>query len=205
VTKRARLIARSVLVAGTLAVLAGCRLGGSRTVEAENNRLREVLAASEARVSALEGDVSELRAKLAATDRGAALLPATLPVARRVEIGRFSGFVPRDALAPAEGFRVEVTPLDGRGRFVPVAGTLRVRVTRDGATLGEAMLDESAFREAYRSGFAGTYYECRVPLATPLTREGRDPAVTVSVELTDRATGETLRGERTIDRAPVKP
>lgn len=200
---RCRDLAVLLAVAGGLA---GCTLGGSRSASAENDRLRKAMVEKDARIAALEGDKAELIVKLAGGERRGLHLPpdaaATLPVATGVDVGRFSGLLPASAKGAATGCRVEFSPRDGRGRFVPVAGSVKARVLLDGAEprlLGEVALDAAAVREAYRSGLTGTYYECEVPLAAPLERPGEaDPAVVVRLELTDAMTGEVLKAERTI-------
>lgn len=195
------------------AVLGGCTLGGSRSASAENDRLRKAMIEKDARIAALEGDKAELIVKLAAGDRTGLRLPpdaaATLPVATGADVGRFSGLLPANSKVAASACRVEFSPRDGHGRFVPIAGRAMVRVllaTTDGTpprALGEATLDAPAVRAAYRSGLTGTYYECEVPLTAPLERSGDDPAVVVRLELTDAMTGEVLKAERTI-RPPAR-
>ena len=117
-----------------------------------------------------------------------------MPRIASIEIDMLSGPV-ADSQTPAgsDGRRtvaIYVRPLDGRGRFLQATGTLNVEIARleslggaaggtpaagDSASsadaparvLTRATLQPLALREAYRSGFTGTYYvvELSVPAA----------------------------------------
>ena len=185
--------------------LGACRLGGSRSVEAENDRLRRETAEQRARLAALEGELRELRARLASSPAAGPAAP-TLPVATSVEVGRFSGLLPASGQAPtAPRLRVEFMPLDGRGRFVQIAAGAEIEILQasggtdtpaasSGAVLARVSLSPDEVREAYRSTFVGTFYEHVLDLPTP-TPTG---PVTIRVTLHDGLTGQTLVGEQAV-------
>lgn len=201
---------RAALIILLALPLGACRLGGSRSVEAENDRLRRETAEQRARLAALEGEVRELRARLASSPATAGATAPTLPVATSVEVGRFSGFLPTsgDPAAPRR-FRVEFMPLDGRGRFMQVAASAEIEVLQGAesparsptapaassrAALARVSLSPEEVREAYRSTFVGTFYEHVLDLPAP-TPAG---PLTIRVTLHDGLTGQTLVGEQIV-------
>jgi hypothetical protein len=153
---------------------AGC---GPRNFANENDALRARVHELESRVEALEAERDELAAELAAA--GHEVEPDVLESVPRVtglELSRLSHF--RDGRVV-----LYVEPLDGRGRFVQLAGELTAVVALldgdDGVEmLGEATLDPATLRDAYRSGFSGTHYTVEVEVAGDRTGAVADARVT---------------------------
>jgi hypothetical protein len=203
-----------------LLLLAGCRAGGVRSVEAENDRLRKELAEKEQTQRSLEGQVAELKVKLAEAKGTAGPLSAevleALPRITTIDISTISGFEPTDIAVPATGVVVWFETLDGKGRFAQAVGTADVEAlllpanVADGQTpepqrIAAASLPPGALREAYRSSFTGTHYVAELKLAQPIDRgPGRTPSLVVRVEFHDAITGQVLKGERVISpKAPA--
>ena len=170
--------------AGGACALVGCS-AGPRDFENENDRLRGRVVEAERRIAALEETERRLTAELDGARRAspAAQAMALLPRAERLVVGRLSGPVrtgtgTRNAAGVVEAVDLYLSPLDGRGRFVQVVGSLSVRVDLipgpprggAGATLAEPRLvgtltlAPEELREAYRSGLTGTHYSVRVPV-----------------------------------------
>lgn len=191
---------RSHLVAPVAVALAcaGCTVGGSSTVAAENDRLRREVMQLNEKVAELEGERTELATKLGATGGGLSVEAVrAMPVVTDLEIGMLSGFAPSDRVTPATRVDVYVTPRDGRGRFMQAVGTLRVVATGGGGTLASATLTPGELREAYRAGIMGTHYTIEMPLSAPVVRDP-GPDLVLHVEFDDAVTGKTHRTERTI-------
>lgn len=179
------------LVAG---VVAGCssgriRAGGDADLHERIAVLKDEKA--ELKRRALEAEAARKRAVdggAPATDADRALAMLPRPVELRFD--RFAG--PRDADGDGvlDQVRVNVRPIDGRGRFVQAAGTLDVTVTAiteaDGRVveLGAVRLDPDALRDAYRGGVIDTSYAVEVPIdAADL--DGTTGTVTITASLRD--------------------
>lgn len=187
--------------------LAGCR-AKAKNFDNENDALRREVLELRTRNQRLEGEVGELRAKLseaanvqrAATGAGADVV-AALPRCASIEIVARSGWS-RDGA----GVEVLVETLDARRRFVQVAGTLTVDVTRLPAasaggsakaeTVGSVTLSPADLREAYRSTFMGTHYVVVVPVGAGV----KDSAGTVVLRavLADGVTGASHENTRVL-------
>ncbi len=195
-----------------LSTLPGCR-AKAKNFDNENDTLRRQVMDLRAQNERLQGEVGELRAKLweqtrlreAATGPAADVV-AAMPRCASLEIGARSGWT-RDGA----GIEVLVETLDARRRFVQVAGTLTVDITRlpaaaspdtagafqsGAATIGTVTLTPADLREAYRSTFMGTHYSVVVPIAP----EAKAAAGTIVLRaaLNDGVTGQTLEGTRTL-------
>ncbi|MFA6045365.1 MAG: hypothetical protein WC718_10310 [Phycisphaerales bacterium] len=186
---------------------AGCSIGGSSSVSAENDRLRREVMGLQDQVSKLQGETDELKAKLATTAKAQGMNPdviASLPVVTHVDIGAFSNIIP--PMGAATGVRVEFYPKDGRNRFVQCVGQVNIEALLLPADIGKGepkrigslTLDAPALREAYRSGMLGTYYEAAVPLDTSMSEAAREGSVLVRLEFIDGTNDQIHKAERTI-------
>lgn len=177
-----------------LPVLAcGCRVGGYTSAEKQNEKLRTDVRSLQSQIASLTAERDELKVKVANGPRlGEAA--AALPVVVEIEIDELSALVPIDKAQPATGATIRFTPLDGRRRFVPITGSVTIRIVRGDAAvesqpkssskakpktppiasaptvLGERTVTPEQLREAYRSGLWGTHYSVEVPLAALLPR-----------------------------------
>lgn len=168
----------------------GCRLGGPRNFENENDRLRRVILELEDDIQQLENDRAELRAKLDEARRDRAItLPEevmdAIPRVSTVEIGRLSSV---DTTADGSPIVVvNIRPLDGRRRFVQAVGTMRIEALalppgvspevlesdrEAGRALARASLGPAALREAYTGGLVGSVYTVELPF-TPVDWDAR--------------------------------
>lgn len=192
-----------------LVLPAACTVGGARSVSEENDRLRRRIMELESQTGTLQGERDELAVKLReipATDliaAGEAL--EALPICTGIVLASESGFEPFDPAKPATGVIVSVRPLDGRGRFVQVAGTLTVEAllmpgsigsgSGDVVRLAAATLEPLQLREAYRDGFGGARYVVELPLETPLDRSAH-PALVLRAQLADALGRRVHQAER---------
>ncbi len=207
---------RHVMSAALCALLglSACTVGGQRSTSAENERLRRQIMELETQSAAFKGERDELAIKLRES-LSAGSLPAAeaiqaLPIATRIEIDSMSGFDPADPATPATHVVFAVRPLDGRGRFVQVAGQLTIEAlalpasisadaTGEPSRLAVVTIPPLQLREAYREGLGGARYEVMIPLPTPISRgAGRTPTLVLRAELTDGLMRTVHRGERTV-------
>ncbi len=195
-------IARMGLGLLGLALLPGCRLGGTMSVERANENLRRERVELDARLARLEGENAELRVKIAQARRGAAEPPPGVvdatPRCVGVEIDSLSGFAhPSGDPGRVDRIVVYVRPRDGRGRFVQAVGTLVVEAEVGGVPVPALTLDPLALREAYRSSAAGTHYAVELPCsATP-------GPLRLRVTFLDAQTGAEHKARRDAD--PLRP
>lgn len=201
-----------VALGGILASLAGCRIGGERSLASENDALRQERATLRGELERLASERNELLAKLSEVQRTRehpldeeALL--ALPRCVGVEIDWLSGLVPQDTSLPATGCVAYVRPVDARGRLVQVAGEMRAEAIVLGAAPGDeprarasATLRPLELRDAYRSGLAGSHYEISLGFVAPLDASAAESPVLVRVELADAITGRVHHAERVITR-----
>src|SRR5690242_20574586 len=100
-----RSLALTLLALTSLALLPACRVGGVRSVEAENDRLRQELVEKEKSQKTLEGEIAELKVKLAEASRAQEPLSEdvrqALPRVTSLEVSSLSGFEPVDSDKPA--------------------------------------------------------------------------------------------------------
>lgn len=207
----ASLPALAVLLAATLAT--GCR--GRALAPSEADAVREQLAlrtrerdAARARVAELETELARRSAPApgAANDPANDLeLAAATPALASVAVSGLSAATLVDA--NNANLSLVLVPTDGLGRFLQVAGTLRISVAA--IVAGEPpqpsatrTLGPKAMRDAYRSGFMGTHYTVEMPVAWTGAREAS--ALSVSVEFTDGATGRAFPAVATMRMLPPK-
>lgn len=203
----------ALAVPAALAVLSACTAGGKMSASAANDELRLKIIEKDTRITALEGERDELKVKLAESQRvRESNLPQdaleALPRCTGVEIGTLSGFEPADPKVPAKSVVVYLSPRDGRARFVPIVGTLKVQALILPATLDQSVgakpeehvlavvertLGPAEVRDAYRSGLSGTHYAVEIPLAAPLA--DRAARVLFRVEFLDALTGQVQKAE----------
>lgn len=190
----------------------GCRLGGERSLAAENDALREERLTLRGELERLTAERNELLAKLS-EEQSARARPLdeeallALPRCVGVEIDWLSGLVPTDSSLPATGCVAYVRPVDARGRLVQVAGEMRVEAIVLGESPGDEPLARGVttlrpleLRDAYRSGLAGSHYEVGVAFGAALERSGGDSPVLIRVELGDAVTSRVHHAERVIVR-----
>lgn len=204
-----RPLSATLLVLLAASFLPGCRFGGVRSVEAENDRLRQEVADHEKKQQALQGEVSELKVKLAEASRAQQGLPAealeALPRVASIEISSLCGFEPIDSKEPATGVAVWFETKDGRGRFVQAVGRVTIQALilptgpGDPQQVASITLTPVQLRDSYRSSFTGTHYSVDLKLDSPLERgPAKTPSLVVRIEFQDAITGEVLKGERVI-------
>jgi hypothetical protein len=198
-------VSRTALAAVILVLLAGCGTKASRhnaVLLAENEALKEENEALTARVCELEAALAE--AQTAPGDRAVSPeVVAATPHVAVVEIDRRSHARDDNEDGRLDELQVYVKPLDGRRRFIQLAGSLTVTATvvpPDAApiVLARAELGPAELRDAYRSSFMGTHY--RVVL--PLPAEVPDGPAAVGVTYTDGHTGRTIDALREVDLRP---
>ncbi|MFM7052305.1 MAG: hypothetical protein ACKOYN_09260 [Planctomycetota bacterium] len=205
----AALPALALLLAATLAT--GCR--GRALAPSEADAVREQLAlrtrerdAARARVAELETELARRSAPSAANDpANDPELAAATPALASVAVSGLSAATLVDA--NNANLSLVLVPTDGLGRFLQVAGTLRISVAA--IVAGEPpqpsatrTLGPKAMRDAYRSGFMGTHYTVEMPVAWTGAREAS--ALSVSVEFTDGATGRAFPAVATMRMLPPK-
>jgi hypothetical protein len=219
----APLAARAALL-GSLCCLPACTIhaGGTQDPALIADQLRTRVAELESQLATQQSELAELRAKLAQASAAssAELSPeelAAIPTPVSLTIDARSG-LSRDGTE----LEVLVTPVDGRQRFVQVAGTLAVQVfaiaqqvegtveqAGDGeggvaqpaepkAPLWSRQLSPSALRDAYRSGFLGTHYLVAIPLSPELRAAHASGGLDVRVSLNLAASDRTLSTARSL-------
>lgn len=200
-------------------MLAGCRAGG----QSSGDVLRQQNLELQKQVDQLQKDASELRAKLAELVGGKDASDASkskevaeaTPRVASIEIDFLSGPT-TDSGAPARSDRqrtvaVYIKPMDGRGRFLQATGTLQVEVSRLTTLppLGEVSKPDSPakllssktltpleLRDAYRSGFTGTYYV--VDLNVPDADLAPPGQLLLRARFQDAITGANLEASRIV-------
>lgn len=196
-------------------VLAGCRTGG----ESSGDVLRKQNLELQNQVAQLQKDASELRAKLAelAGAGGSGKSPEVAEATPRVasvEIDFLSGPT-ADSISPPQSDRnrtvaVYIKPLDGRGRFIQATGKLTVEVSRlttlvqneqagadaPARLLAGRTLEPLQLRDAYRSGFTGTYYV--VDVAVPAADLQPPGQLLLRARFADAITGASFEASRIV-------
>jgi hypothetical protein len=185
--------------------------GGTEDPARVADRLRTRVLELESQVQSQQHQLTELRAQLSLAAQSAttqaSLSPeelAAIPTPIALSIDARSG-LSRDGTA----LDVLLLPVDGRGRFVQVAGTLTIALYAVASSSPEANspesesgtsdesnpstleplwsreLSPSQLRDAYRSGFLGTYYLVAVPLSDALrdayASKGLDARVMIDI------------------------
>jgi hypothetical protein len=178
-------------IAGALA--GGC---GPRNFANENDALRRERDQLRERIDALELELIEARAQSGAPSTGAPAgfasdeLAAATPTLARIEIHRMASLEDTDGDGAPDAVRLRIATLDGRARFVQIAGRIDARVERvrgDDATveLGTVTLGPAAVRDAYVSGLGGTAYAFEVPVRSAGFAGADRMLVSVAVTLGD--------------------
>lgn len=201
-------MARTALIvslAVTPLLLCACsvRLGGSKSLDktladlrTENQQLRDELTQT-------QGKLQELIAREASDTRVNQQMQGVTPIfspeelalamPRVVKVAFHSG-AGLDLRDPAQPRLVmDIETRDGRDRFVPGVGRLRVTATQNGKTLADVTLSPVELRDAYRSSIMGTRYALEVPV----TADALSAPIRLEASLL-LATGETLTAERTV-------
>lgn len=175
---------------------------GPKNFDNENDALRREREVLRDRIAALELELAEARAKIPATDSPEAdAIARATPEAAKVTIARLARLEDADGDGIADRVTLRIEPVDGRGRFVQVAGRIEARVEAvraDAPTreVGRAMLDPEQVRDAFRAGFGGAVYAVEVPVDGAGLREGDRLMATVSVTV---GAGQTLEDVRVLD------
>ena len=174
----------------TLALCAaGCRIGGSTSVDDVTNQLRAENSTLRTQNDDLKQQNAELIAKAATTsatrDAKNTLTAEELqarPRCAQITLDSLSGIVPRTSQV-----YLYLKTLDGRSRFVQVVGRVTLKISRGSETLIELMLSPSQLREAFRSGLGGTYYllDCGTRTASELS------GAAIDIQFDDALTGTT--------------
>lgn len=189
------------------------------------DQLRRRNAELEAKVDALERELSEARSAVASSERerrsprepGASDGRAGLsveavqatPHLSRVAIASSSH---TDRPSAGEGCvaRVYLEPVDGLGRFLQVVGSATVTVYWSPPGCNAQVLSCQSFgplavRSAYRSGFGGSHYtlECPIDIGASAAAAGAPAwrcgsAVEVKVEFEDALSGRVFTAQRTL-------
>lgn len=214
--RRRRALALWLGCAGLAAVVGGSGCSArAKNFDNENDALRRQVAQLESEVARLSAERNEARAqrelalsKLAATEGDAAsAVVRAMPAVSGLVIGRLSGPVAEFDPSVVDAVEVFVRPLDGRQRFVQVAGTLTVEAVRLGVAggtempeaLGSVTLSPEELREAYRSSPLGTHYAVRVPVS-PGRRSAALGRVAITVVLEDVITGQRHVATEVVER-----
>lgn len=195
----------SMLLCLTLVTVTGCQ----RDFSTEADMLRERVMLLERELEALERRNTELRAEIRRLSRQRADVPeevlAATPHVTGIEISRFSHGRPARDDDDLDQLRLYVNPVDSRGRFVPLLGTLRIHAAilpdTDAVTIVRMELSPEQIRDAYRSGFTGTHYRFIVPIDWPDgvdAEAARDGPVFVRLVYDDGHTGERFTAERSV-------
>ncbi len=206
--QRSAIVGMLLVLATLAAVGCGARAGGFRN-EADELRARvqdleDELARTRAERNELEGKVRELTSTLeAAGGATSADVVAALPRCAGLRFDRLCGLGDRDGEPGAETIDVYILPVDGRQRFLQVAGTLRVEATLhrpDGTSelLARRELGPRALREAYRSTLLSTHYTVDLPLRPPLAEDEAGTIVLVG-QFQDAVTGLTHLATLTLE------
>lgn len=205
---RIRLGGATMLLAAAGLSIGACRAGG-KNFDNENDDLRRQLATAEAELARITAERNELRAKVnemakASAQAGGLSEEAreALPRCAGVRLERLSGPVDDDGAPGFDAVDFYVQPIDGRQRFIPVAGSLSAQATlippagtAEGAPklLGRVELSPSQMREAYRSSMLGTHYSVRLELDP--ANQALEGSVVLTVELLDALSAERHRAE----------
>ena len=172
---------------------------GPRNFDNENDALRREREVLRDRIAALELELAEARAKAAVSGSPEAdAVARATPEAAKVTIARLARLEDADGDGVADRVTLRIEPVDGRGRFVQVAGTIaaRVEVVRGDAPtreLGRVTLDPAQVRDAYRAGLGGAAYAVEVPVDGAGLVEGDRLMATVAVSVGSGRTLEYVR------------
>jgi hypothetical protein len=206
---RAPLLGRRILLTIPLCAVLAASSGCRKDFTTEADMLREQVMELEQRVESLEREKAELQAQFRQRARPREDVPedvlAATPRVADISIGRLShGRLARDYFEP-DVLRLYINPVDGRGRFVPLVGTLSIHAAvltnGDAVTIARQEMTPEQVRDAYRSGFTGTHYTIHLPIDWPDEIDpeaARAQPVVVRVTYDDGHTGERFIAERSL-------
>jgi len=195
----------SVVICIAALMQSGCQ----RDFSTEADALRERVMTLEREVESLERENAELRATLRVaarqhSDFSPELLAATPRVAE-LSIGRLSHARSTARDDEPDEIRVYLQPADGRGRFVPLTGIVRVHAVvlaeNEPLTIARVELSPEEIRDAYRAGFTGTHYSIRLPIEWPASVNpdaAKSGPITVRVTYDDGYSGQRSIAERSL-------
>ncbi|MEZ6193013.1 MAG: hypothetical protein R3C45_17210 [Phycisphaerales bacterium] len=203
IRKAVRCSAHPVILSTLLcSLLSGC---GPKNFVNENDKLREQNLKLTQQVDELNkqmelrlGEIETLRAQ-SAGER--AIKEADPPVLAKIEFARYSSAVDTNADGKDDLIRVYLTPLDHKGRMLPVSGRLKIQAVTlqddaPPALLAARTYEPDEFDAAYRANFTGYHYTIELPLP-----ESLDPATTsatVKITFTEAVTGAEHSEEKII-------
>lgn len=182
--------------------LTGC---GPKNFVNENDKLREQNLKLTQQVEELNkqmelrlGEIETLRAQ-SAGER--AIKEADPPVLAKIEFARYTAAIDTNSDGKDDLIRVYLTPMDHKGRLLPVSGRLKIQAVtlKDDAPpalLAARTYEPDEFDAAYRANFTGYHYTIELPLP-----ESLDPAITsatVKATLTEAVTGAEHSEEKII-------
>ena len=200
-----KLLSLSVLAPSLLVVLCltGCGpknfINDNDTLRAENLKLKQQVDELNEQIELRQGEIEGLRAK-SAGER--AIKEANPPVLAKIKFSAYSGAVDKDSDGRDDLIRMYLTPLDHKGRLLPVAGRLKVQAVAiqddaPPALLASRTYEPKDFDDAYRANLTGYHYTIELELP-----ESIDPAitsVTVKATLTEAVTGHVLSVEEIVE------
>lgn len=181
---------------------AGC---GPKNFVNENDKLREQNLKLARQVEELNkqmelrlGEIETLRTQ-SAGER--AIKEADPPVLAKIAFERYTAVIDTDGDGKDDLVRIYLTPLDHKGRLLPVAGRLKVQAVTlqddaPPALLAQRTYEPDEFDNAYRANFTGYHYTIELPLP-----ESLDPAITsatLKATFTEAVTGAEYSEEKIV-------
>ncbi len=177
-------------------ILTGCRIGGSDSTEAVLNQLRAENSDLQKQVKSLTQERAELQAKLGTSIETSRTLTtqemAALPRCSSISIDSLSGIAPRTGQLD-----FYVKTLDGKHQFVQVVGNMSLRILKGTELVLETKLNPIELRDAFRTGFSGTFYLFAAGKRLPSDLVG----TTFEVKFDDALTGTTHIASGTFDES----
>lgn len=210
-------IRKRVIGVGLVGLLGVMPLGcQQRHFQTESDHLRARVMELEGEVELLQQREAELKAQLRRLRRAQERLQDLdepdiaefVPQVVGISLGRLSHARDLDGDGLPNVLVLYVQPRDSRGRFVQMAGHVRIRAfvlpenSDEPISICRVELGPGQVRDAYRSGITGTHYAIEVPLELPpgIDEEWvEQQQATVRVAFIDGQTGLRHTAERTID------
>jgi hypothetical protein len=173
----------------------------------ENDALRAKVLEQQKQIDDLKRRDEEMRIELqqstAAPGEVSDEVRQATPHPVSLTIGRLS-HVRRVETAP-DTLLVYLNPVDGRGRFTQLVGTIQINaylvpMDAEPATIGQLTATPLQVRDAYRHTPMSTHYSFEVPLTLPVSTEldGTRDSIFVKVLFTDGYTGQTLASDQSV-------
>lgn len=193
---------RTKLLLGLVLIPAGCTMTVLKPTSEDT--VRERVATVEKKNRELELENEGLKARLAESQKEVnheeAELEAATPQLASIRIGS-SSVIDTDSNGERR-LVLRLAPIDDRGRFVQVVGSLSVRAvavpaTGDPVPLAVAQFDPLEVREAWRGGVLGSGYVFEIPLSRTARAE-LPPTVDVVTHFADARSGRDLRDEQPV-------